>query len=163
MNTFAAIDQLIFGPTLEFAAATRYSVDDAVTRLRSVTLPRWMFFPRFQCGLYGNVDPDRVTIGWHNPWMRDGFQPWFVGRFTQDSAGLRLSGTIGFPAWKKAIAYTSIPIWIALVLLLVNSADAPAWVVALAPVLFAFVLSINSVLRRGDAQKIANALDAALA
>jgi hypothetical protein len=163
MNSFSAIDQFIFGPSLDFATATRYPVGESVDRIRSVTMPRWMTFPRFRRGLYGNVDPDRVAVGWHNPWMRDGFQPWFVGRFFQDAAGLRLAGSIGFPVWQKVMAYSITPVWIVVEIFLNSVTGAPIWLLAIVPVLFAAGLLTNTVMRRNDAQAIADALDAALA
>jgi hypothetical protein len=163
MNTFRTIDESIFGPTLDFAASTRYSLGDAVSRLRAVTLPRWLWWPQFRSALYGNVDPDRVVVGWHNAWMRDGFQPWFVGRFVKDDSGLRLQGMIGFRLWHKAICYLVIPVWLACEYLFLFKTGAPIWAVVIAPLFVVAIPFVNTFMRRRDAQKIADALDAALA
>jgi hypothetical protein len=166
MNTLAAIDTFIFGPTVRYAMSVRYTVDDAVELLRAVTMPRYMWWPRFQFGLYGNVDPNRVAVGWHNPWIRDGFQPWFAGGFVQDARGLRLEGSVGFPVWQKVASYLLLPLACVRAYLekygLGSLPSAPPWVD-----IFIFTFAFGLILivglpRRGDAQKIADSLDAAL-
>lgn len=165
----SAVDDLLFGPAVEFAATTRYSLDDSIARLASVTMPRFQLTPRFHQGLFGEVNADRVAVAWHNIWLHDQLQPWFVGRFIGAGHGVELRGTIGMQPLARILSYAAVLIW-AFVFL-------PVWYFQIVrphamqhPLLATIAISLlalGSILaqarfRRGDIQRIADALDAAL-
>jgi hypothetical protein len=167
MNIFEYLDNLLFGPTLQFVASTKYSLDNAVQRLRAAVIPRFSLAGIFRAGLKGTVRPKWVCLRWKKPWSDNGFRPMFHGSFVSDARGVLLVGQIGVPVWQKAASGLLIPIatvayWIfwqdRLILpILVSVAMSTALVVG-----FILQFIVLRVFHRNDYQLIADALDNAL-
>ncbi|HEY7995120.1 MAG TPA: hypothetical protein VID24_12985 [Candidatus Eremiobacteraceae bacterium] len=165
MSLLEYLDQLFFGPTHQFVAQSKYSLDESVARLRAALLPKfWRLVLPFRTGLCGTVEPDRVHVKAHQGWRRSGVS-WFDGAFSTDRSGVILSGQISVPLLYKLLFLLPIPVvvfeiaWAAQ-----RGARIPAWWITIATAIFVqAVVIVASRLQRGcDERLIADLLDNAL-
>lgn len=165
MTIFEYLDRLFFGPTLQFVAHSRYSLDDSVARLRAALLPRFLnIVLPFRTGLCGSVAADRVHVKAHQGWRRSGVS-WFDGAFSTDRSGVTLSGQIYVPLLYKFLFLLPIPVVVVeLAWAEQRGARIPSWWIIIATALFVqAIVLIASRLQRGcDERLIADLLDNAL-
>lgn len=165
MNVFDFLDQFFFGPTLQFVAQSRYSLDESVARLRAALLPRfWRFVLPFRTGLCGSVEPDRVHVKAHQGWRRSGVAL-FDGAFSSDRTGVTLSGQIHVPLVYKLLLLLPIPVVVVeLAWAEQRGARIPSWWIIIATALFVqvIVLVASRLQRSCDNKLIADLLDNAL-
>jgi hypothetical protein len=165
MNIFAYLNDLLFGPTLQFVAATKYSLDDAVDRLRASVIPKFSLQSIFREGLKGTVRSDWVCLRWKTAWNENGFRPMFRGRFVSDASGVRLVGLIGMPTLHRVllIVIPFLPPILLWVYLNVGILPANAWPIIPVPLAIVVIaLIVSRAFRQRDYQLIADALDNAL-
>lgn len=166
MSFFQYLDQLFFGRTLQFAAQSRYSLDESVARLRAALLPRfWRLSLPTRTGLCGSVDPDHVHVKAHQRWRRSCIAC-FDGAFSTDRSGVTLSGQIYVPLASKLLLLLPIPVVVAeLAWAEQRGALIPAWWIVIATALFvqAIVLVASRLQRGCDERLLADLLDNALA
>src|SRR5450432_3864985 len=103
MNIFEYLNNWLFGPTLEFVASSKYSLDDAVLRLRAAVIPRFSLAGIFQTGLKGTVRSDHVCVRWKRPFSDQSVRPAFSGSFVSTVGGVQLVGRIGVPVIQKVV------------------------------------------------------------
>lgn len=165
VNIFQYLDQLFFGPTLEFVARSKYSLDESVARLRGALLPKvWRLALPFRTGLCGSVEPEHVHVKAHQGWRRSGVA-WFDGAFSTDRSGVTLTGQIYVPLLYKILFLLPIPVVVVeLAWAAERGARIPAWWIIIATALFVQVIVVvASRLQRGcDEKLIADLLDNAL-
>ena len=165
MSLLEYLDQLFFGPTLQFVAQSRYSLDESVARLRAALLPKfWRLVLPFRTGLCGSVEPDRVHVKAHQGWRRSGVA-WFDGAFSTDRSGVTLSGQISVPLLYKLLFLLPIPVVVVeLAWAEQRGARIPSWWIIIATALLVqAVVIVASRLQRGcDERLIADLLDNAL-
>lgn len=158
-------DNLFFGPTLEFVARSKYSLDESVARVRAALLPKfWRLVLPFRTGLCGTVEPDRVHVKAHQGWRRSGVA-WFDGAFSTDRSGVTLSGQIAVPLFYKLLFLLPIPVIVVEIAWAAQrGARIPAWWITIATALFVqAIVVLASRLQRGcDEKLIADLLDNAL-
>ena len=168
MNLFAYLDNLLFGPTLQFEATTKYSLEDAVQRLRAAVIPRFSLAGIFRTGLKGTVRADHVCVRWKDSWSRNTLRPSFLGEFVLESGGVRLLGQIGIRIWQKAPLLAFIPVEICVWIVMTHISQEAFMPQFVRPFFFAaiafFFIAQFLILRafRRDYQLIADALDNAL-
>ncbi|HET9342969.1 MAG TPA: hypothetical protein VFO25_08660 [Candidatus Eremiobacteraceae bacterium] len=166
MSLLEYLDQLFFGPALQFVAHSKYSLDESVARLRAALLPKfWRLVLPFRTGLCGTVEPDRVHVKAHQGWRRSGVA-WFDGAFSTDRSGVTLSGQIAVPLFYKLLFLVPIPIIVVEIAWAAHrGARIPAWWITIATAVFVQVIVVvASRLQRGcDERLIADLLDNALA
>jgi hypothetical protein len=165
MSLLDYLDQLFFGPTLQFVAQSKYSLDESVARLRAALLPRfWRLALPFRTGLCGTVEPDRVHVKAHQGWRRSGVA-WFDGTFSADQSGVTLSGQISVPLFYKLLFLLPIPaIVVDLAWAAQRGARIPEWWIIIGTAVFVqAIVVVASRLQRGcDERLIADLLDNAL-
>src|SRR5579859_5482156 len=165
MSLLEYLDQLFFGPTLQFVAQSKYSLDESVARLRAALLPRfWRLVLPFRTGLCGTVEPDHVHVKAHQGWRRSGVA-WFDGAFSTDRSGVTLSGQISVPLFYKLLFLLPIPVIVVeLAWAAQRGARIPAWWITITTALFVqAIVVVASRLQRGcDERLIADLLDNAL-
>jgi hypothetical protein len=168
MNIFTVIDHWLFGTPVEYATTSRYTLEDSVSRLASVVIPRFKIFKGFRQSLVGYVDQERVRVSWYSPW-RSTCRSWFEGHFMQDKSGVRLVGSIGVPTTTRILLYGSIfaaLVYLCIILTFITpSADQSGFrylPIAIIPVAFILATRIDRWMYRDSVQRIADALDAAL-
>lgn len=165
MSIFEYLDRLFFGPTLEFVARSKYSLDESVARVRAALLPKfWRLVLPFRTGLCGSVEAGRVHVKAHQGWRRSGVA-WFDGAFSTDRTGVTLSGQIYVPLFYKMLFLLPIPVIVAeLAWAAERGARIPAWWIIFTTALFVqIIVVVASRLQRGcDEKLIADLLDNAL-
>jgi len=164
MNIFEYLDNLLFGPTLQFEASCRYSLDNAVNALRAVVLPRFSLAGILRTGLQGRVRADHVCVRWKTAWSDNNLRPAFRGSFVSSSGGVRLVGQIGIPAIQKLVLIALPPVLLFAAFSL-NARTEPRFVwfaIPVALVIIVVALIISRALHQRDYQLIADALDNAL-
>jgi len=165
MSLFQDLDQLFFGPTLQFVARSKYSLDESVARLRAALLPKfWRLVLPFRTGLCGSVERDYVHVKAHQGWRRSGVA-WFDGRFSADRSGVTLRGLIYVPTIYKILFLLPIPVVVVeLAWAEQRGARIPAWWIIIATALLVqSLIVVASRLQRGcDEKLIADLLDNAL-
>ena len=165
MNIFAYLNDLLFGPTLLFEASSKYSLDDAVDRLRAAVISRFSLASIFREGLKGTVRSDRVCLRWKCAWHDNGFGPTFRGTFVSDAGGVRLVGQIGIPTLHRILVIfltfgPPILLWAYVEAGIIPTFAWPAIFLALPAVIIALIVS--RAYHQRDSRRIADALDNAL-
>jgi hypothetical protein len=159
------LDLLLFGPTVQFAARSRYSLADSVARLRASLLPRWNPLARLRPGLCGRVKVDDVFARWYNPMVHNLIRPAFAGSFRTENGQVVLRGEIGVSRAQKIRVFIAMLLFLALPLvalaLHVPERAAVLWPMLL-PLVALLATVVLSVVRRCDVKRIADALDNAL-
>jgi hypothetical protein len=155
-------DLLLFGPVVQYAVTSRYSLGASVMRLRSVVKPWYRL--GFHQGLWGTVSADSVRIAWYRPLFGKGPSPRFDGAFVDDTDVVKLTGIIGVPRVSKFIFPLFFAFMCALVFVILPGLS--AWSISAAMVVAGFAtiatIAMLRVAHRDDYQRIADALDAVL-
>ena len=171
IGPLAYVDQLLFGPTVVFEKRSAYGVEETLERLDAARLSIWQQYFGFSTGLIGSVSSDRIRLGWRNPLTGHGLQPFFQGSIRLENGGVTVVGLIGVPLYVKAFLILP-PLFIIGSILLHFTLSSPEglgmplpyfWLIVSALLIAGSLLTfLSRILKAGDYEKIANAIDTAL-